>query len=68
MPYRHPVAVTMSVVWWGIYSGCFGASIGALFGLWRKRTRIAASVARTLAAPDVERFGDAAAAEPTRAA
>jgi hypothetical protein len=40
LPYRHPVAVTMSILWWAIYSGCFGASIGALFGLWRKRTRI----------------------------
>jgi hypothetical protein len=37
-PYRHPVAVTISVLWWGIYFGCFGASIGALVGLWTDRT------------------------------
>jgi hypothetical protein len=38
MPYRHPVAVTISMLWWGVFLGCFGASIGAgvggLFGLW----------------------------------
>jgi hypothetical protein len=34
MPYRHPVGVTISLLWWGIYLGCFGASIGALLGLW----------------------------------
>jgi len=34
LPYHHPVAVTISVLWWGIYFGCFGASIGALLGLW----------------------------------
>jgi hypothetical protein len=39
MPYRHAVAVTISVLWWGIYFGCFGASIGALAGLWTKRSR-----------------------------
>jgi hypothetical protein len=33
MPYHHPVAVTVSVLWWGIYLGCLGASLGALFGL-----------------------------------
>jgi hypothetical protein len=38
MHYRHPVAVTLSSLWWGIYFGCFGASIGALFGLWKNRT------------------------------
>jgi hypothetical protein len=39
MPYRHPVAVTVSVLWWGIYLGCFGASIGALVGLWAEHLR-----------------------------
>ena len=34
MPYRHPVAVALSVLWWGIYFGCFGASIGALVGVF----------------------------------
>jgi hypothetical protein len=42
MPYRHPVSVTISILWWGIYLGCLGASIGAaiggLFGLWWDRT------------------------------
>jgi hypothetical protein len=33
MPYSHPVAVTISVLWWGIYLGCLGASIGAFAGL-----------------------------------
>jgi hypothetical protein len=33
MPYHHPVAVTISVLWWGIYLGCFGASIGVLLGM-----------------------------------
>jgi len=37
MPYRHPVAVTISALWWGIYVGCFGASIGALLGLWAEQ-------------------------------
>ena len=37
-PYQHSVAVTISVLWWGIYFGCFGASIGALVGLWMDGT------------------------------
>jgi len=37
MPYRHPVAVTMSMVWWGVYCGCFGASIGALIARLTRR-------------------------------
>ena len=37
MPYHHPVAMAISVIWWGIYLGCFGASIGALFGLFTHR-------------------------------
>ena len=37
MPYRHPVAVTISVLWWGIYLGCFGAGVGALIGTLTKR-------------------------------
>jgi hypothetical protein len=32
LPYRHPVAVAISVLWWGIYCGWFGASVGALVG------------------------------------
>jgi len=34
MPYSHPVGVTVSVLWWGLFFGCFGASIGAALGLW----------------------------------
>jgi hypothetical protein len=34
MPYTHPVAIAISMIWWGIYIGCFGASLGALFGLF----------------------------------
>jgi hypothetical protein len=37
MPYRHPVAVAISVLWWGIYFGCFGASVGALVGVFTNR-------------------------------
>jgi hypothetical protein len=33
MPYHHPVAVTVSGLWWGVYCGCLGASFGALAGL-----------------------------------
>jgi hypothetical protein len=33
MPYRHPAAVALSVLWWGLYFGCFGASVGALVGV-----------------------------------
>ena len=33
MPYHHPVGVLVSVLWWGLYFGCFGTSIGALVGL-----------------------------------
>jgi hypothetical protein len=37
MPYRHPVAVALSVLWWGLYFGCFGASVGALVGVLTER-------------------------------
>jgi hypothetical protein len=37
MPYHHPVGVAVSVIWWGIYCGCLGASIGSLVGLIIKR-------------------------------
>jgi hypothetical protein len=40
-PCRHPVGLTIAMLWWGIYLGCLGASIGAgvggLFGLWWDR-------------------------------
>jgi hypothetical protein len=38
MPYAHPVAVAVSVLWWGLYLGCFGASLGALLALCTERT------------------------------
>jgi hypothetical protein len=40
MPYRQPVAVTLSVLWWGIYFGCFGMNLGALLGLWAEQTPV----------------------------
>jgi hypothetical protein len=39
MPYPHPVARVISVLWWGIYLACLGASIGALSGLFMGRNR-----------------------------
>ena len=44
MPYHHPVAIAISMIWWGIYIGCLGASLGALIGLF---TRFAPAVGRT---------------------
>jgi hypothetical protein len=37
MPYEYPVGVALSVLWWGIYVGFLGASLGALLGLWAER-------------------------------
>ena len=34
MPHDHPVGIAASVIWWGIYIGCFGASLGALVALF----------------------------------
>jgi hypothetical protein len=39
MPYRHPVAVTASVLWWGVLLGCLGGSVCAVLGLWAEPTR-----------------------------
>ena len=36
-PYHHPVAVTVSVLWWGFYFGWLGASVGAGIGLLAER-------------------------------
>jgi anti-anti-sigma factor len=33
----HPVGVMTSMLWWGIYFGCFGASVGALLGLFTEK-------------------------------
>jgi hypothetical protein len=38
MPYRQPVAVAVSVLWWGVYLGSFGASVGALIALFTENT------------------------------
>ena len=38
MPYHHPVARVISVLWWGIYWGGFGAGMGALLASWTKGT------------------------------
>jgi hypothetical protein len=37
MPYHHPVSVVISALWWGLYLGCFGGSVGALIGLVTER-------------------------------
>jgi hypothetical protein len=36
MPYHHPVGIA-SAIWWGIYIGCLGASLGALVALFTTR-------------------------------
>jgi hypothetical protein len=50
MPYHHPVAVAISVLWWGVYLGCFGASVGALIGLFTERAAATAAPAWAAAA------------------
>jgi len=37
MPYRHQVAVGLSVLWWGLYCGCAGAGLGALLAWMTER-------------------------------
>jgi hypothetical protein len=37
MPYHHPVAVMISALWWGIYLGCLGGSLGGLIILLTER-------------------------------
>ena len=39
MPYRHPVGITLSMLWWGIYFGCFGVWLGAVLGASVERIR-----------------------------
>jgi hypothetical protein len=34
LPYRYPVGVTVGELWWAIYLGCLGASLGALLGMF----------------------------------
>ncbi len=38
IPYREPVAVAIGVLWWGVYLGSFGASVGALIALFSEGT------------------------------
>jgi hypothetical protein len=37
MPYHHPVAVSLSVVWWGVFCGCSGGIAVALLGMALER-------------------------------
>jgi hypothetical protein len=39
MPYRHPAGTAMSMLWWGIYFGCFGVWLGAVWGASVERIR-----------------------------
>jgi hypothetical protein len=50
---RYPVAVAVRVLWWGIYLGCLGASVGALIGLLMKRSARPAPPADCLDNPRV---------------
>src|SRR5262249_53456658 len=43
MPYHHPVAVVLGALWWGIYLGCWGGSVGALMALLTERAPAPAS-------------------------
>jgi hypothetical protein len=47
MPYRYPVATVLSVLWWGIYFGCLGASLGALGALCLRRPPLVEALAST---------------------
>jgi hypothetical protein len=38
LPSHHPVAVVLSVLWWSLYFGCFGASRGAGLGVCTEGT------------------------------
>ena len=35
LPHRYPVGAAVSILWWGIFLGCWGASLGAQVGPWR---------------------------------
>jgi hypothetical protein len=37
MPYQHPVALVISVLWWSIFLGCLGGSVGVLLSLLGER-------------------------------
>src|SRR5262249_44121670 len=40
MANSHPVALTLSVLWWGFYFGCFGWCISAWIGFFTERAPI----------------------------
>jgi hypothetical protein len=68
MPYRHPVAVALSVLWWGLYFGCFGGSIGALIGLFMPPRRSDQSQSHHLTQSGDQRHRDRARPAPDDAA
>jgi hypothetical protein len=39
IPYRSPVGIAISMLWWGIYFGCFGVWLGAVLGASVERIR-----------------------------
>ena len=45
MPYDHSVCVAVSIVWWGLYCGVFGAAMGANVALLITRSRVPSSTA-----------------------
>jgi hypothetical protein len=61
MPYHHPVARVISVLWWGIYCGCLGASVGALPGLLLKRPLSLPQQSEDVGMLWTERHGDGSA-------
>jgi hypothetical protein len=44
LPSRHPVALVVGMLWWSLYLGCFGASVGALVGLVMDRASLPPSL------------------------
>lgn len=40
MPYRDPVGIAISMLWWAIYFGCFGVWLGAVLGASVERIRV----------------------------
>ena len=56
MPYTHLVATAISMIWWGIYVGCFGASLGALLGLLTYRAP-ASRRTKAVGHPTTEKHG-----------
>jgi hypothetical protein len=73
MPYNHPVAKAISVLWWGLYFGCFGTSVGALVGVltdrapprpWMGRERAEEVATRSELESRAARAGSTALCEP----